>query len=74
MMTDVTVRVPGKSTLVIDVMFYKNTFQKYFDRESIHSGNLYQIYSYVKNMEGRGGADQNAEGMLLYPVVDRTVR
>jgi 5-methylcytosine-specific restriction enzyme subunit McrC len=60
--------------LIIDAKFYKETFQTYYESESIHSSNLYQIFSYLKNLESRGGADAKADGMLLYPVVDRSVR
>jgi 5-methylcytosine-specific restriction enzyme subunit McrC len=75
MKTDISVRSqrPPK-TLIIDAKFYRETFQSYFDSETIHSGNLYQIYAYLKNLEIRGGADAQADGMLLYPVTDRSVR
>ena len=75
METDISVRSkkPPK-TLIIDTKFYKETFQSYYDSQTIHSANLYQIYSYLKNIEIRGGADADADGMLLYPVVDRSVR
>jgi 5-methylcytosine-specific restriction enzyme subunit McrC len=74
METDISVRSkdPAK-TLIIDTKFYKETFQSYYDKETIHSPNLYQIYSYLKNLEVRGGADAKADGMLLYPVIDRSV-
>ena len=75
METDISVRSkkPPK-TLIIDTKFYKETFQSYYESETIHSANLYQIFSYLKNLETRGGSDANADGMLLYPVVDRSVR
>ncbi len=75
METDISVRnVKTGKTLIIDAKFYRETFQKYYDRETIHSGNLYQLYAYLKNLEARGGMDGHASGMLLYPVVERSVR
>lgn len=73
MRTDITIRQPGR-TLVIDAKFYEETLQRHFGSESIHSGHLYQIFSYLKNMESTGGQDAAAEGMLLYPTVERQLR
>jgi len=33
----------------------------------------YQLFAYVKNLESRGGPDRFAEGILLYPTVDREI-
>jgi 5-methylcytosine-specific restriction enzyme subunit McrC len=75
MRTDISVRFPEQGrTLIIDTKFYKETFQTHYDRESIHSANLYQIFSYIKNLEINGGPDRIAEGLLLYPVIDKSVR
>ena len=73
MRTDISVRRPG-ATLVIDTKFYQDTFQRYKDSEKIHSDNLYQMFSYLKNIESRGGQDADAEGMLLYPVTAKRIR
>jgi 5-methylcytosine-specific restriction enzyme subunit McrC len=73
METDISVRSSDR-TLIIDTKFYKETFQKYYDRQSIHSPNLYQVFSYLKNLELREGPDGMADGMLLYPVVEKPIR
>jgi len=73
MQTDISLRTPGR-TLIIDTKFYQQTLQKRFGSESVHSANLYQLYSYLRNLEPRGGADAMVEGVLLYPVVDRALR
>ena len=73
METDISVRSPDK-TLIIDAKYYSKTLSSYYDSQSIHSANLYQIFAYLKNLEVRGGNDARAEGMLLYPVVDRPIR
>ncbi len=73
MQTDISIRKPN-GTLVIDAKYYQETMQRHFGSETVHSSNLYQMFSYLKNLEVRGGLDAMAEGMLLYPVVDRRVR
>ena len=52
--------------LIIDAKYYSKTLQKnsLFDKESIRSNNLYQIYTYVKNEDiNKKG---NVIGMLIY--------
>ncbi|MBQ3718531.1 MAG: 5-methylcytosine-specific restriction endonuclease system specificity protein McrC [Methanomicrobium sp.] len=65
MRTDITIRYQ-KRVLIIDAKYYSEILVKtqYSDRQKMRSANLYQIYSYVKNMD----ADKNGsvEGMLLY--------
>lgn len=73
METDISIRSPER-TLIIDAKYYSRTFQSYYDSESIHSANLYQIMAYLRTLENRGGLDAMGEGMLLYPVVDRVIR
>ena len=37
--------------LIIDAKYYAKTLQSYYDVKKIHSGNLYQIFTYVKNQD-----------------------
>ena len=73
MQTDITIRYKEK-TLIIDAKYYSQILKKgqYGDNGKILSGNMYQIYSYVKNMD----TDQtgNVEGMLLYAGTDEPVK
>lgn len=63
MQTDVFLRLDEK-VLILDAKYYGKTLQQQFDRRTLHSGNLYQIYTYVKNQDkGRTG---NVAGMLIY--------
>lgn len=56
----------------MDAKFYQNTLaSSQFGKESIRSGHLYQIFSYLKNIASNGGNDASAEGVLLYPTVGR---
>ena len=73
METDISIR-DNNRTLIIDAKYYSKTFQSYYDKESIHSGNIYQIMSYLENIAPNGGNDEKAEGMLLYPVVNKKLR
>lgn len=76
MHTDVTLRSLGASprkTLVIDAKYYGHNTQARFSRRTVHSGNLYQIFSYVKNEHEtlcRLGEEHEVSGMLLYAKTD----
>ena len=34
---------------------------------------MYQIFSYLKNAEAKGGLYKNSKGILLYPQVDKSL-
>lgn len=53
----------GNKTLIVDAKYYGKVMQTKFHSYSIHSHNLYQIFSYVKNKAVEGG---EVAGMLLY--------
>ena len=63
MQTDITLEYENR-ILIIDAKYYSKTTQSYFDARTIHSHNLYQIFTYVKNkeIEVEGGVS----GMLIY--------
>lgn len=63
MVTDITLK-QGEKTLIIDAKYYAHTMQSQFDVSSIHSGNLYQVFAYVKNLDKDNTG--NVAGMLLY--------
>ena len=63
MVTDITLKSAGK-VLIIDAKYYGHTMQTQYDVSSIHSGNLYQIFAYVKNLDRNQTG--NVAGMLLY--------
>ena len=66
MKTDITLH-NGDRTLIIDTKYYGRMMQEQFDKQTIHSGNLYQIFTYVKNREAAlAGAEHKVSGMLLY--------
>lgn len=63
MVTDITLKY-GERILIIDAKYYAHTMQSQYDVQSIHSGNLYQVFTYVKNLDKDNTG--NVAGMLLY--------
>lgn len=68
MKSDITLS-RNNTVLIIDAKYYSNTTQRrpHSDKRTIHSGNLYQIFTYVKNKELSFGSEPHeVSGMLLY--------
>lgn len=63
MQTDIFMTT-GERTLIIDTKYYGKTMQSHHDKATIHSNNLYQIFSYVMNHDSAHTG--NTDGMLLY--------
>lgn len=74
MQTDIHLQ-KGNTVLIIDAKYYSHTTQTQFDKHSIHSSNLYQIFTYVKN-EHYTFKDEPHEvsGMLLYAKTDEEIQ
>ena len=61
-------------TLIIDAKYYGNTTQTQYGKHTLHSGNMYQIYTYVKNKEDElKGRPHKVSGMLLYAKTDEDI-
>ena len=76
MRSDITLSA-GSRVLIIDAKYYKSTMQSNFDKRTVHSGNLYQIFAYVKNKQiafERAGESVEVSGMLLYAATDEEVQ
>lgn len=74
MQTDIMLE-KGDKTLIIDAKYYTHTTQSQFDSRTIHSNNLYQIFTYVKNKEAAlANVPHEVSGMLLYAKTDETVQ
>lgn len=69
MKTDITL-THKESVLIIDAKYYNNSLQTNYNKKAIHSGNLYQIFAYVKNKTVEVGENYNVSGMLLYAKTD----
>ena len=73
MRSDVTL-ARGDRTLIIDAKYYSHATQQRFGKRTIHSGNLYQIFAYVKNEGARwAGRPHEVSGMLLYAATDEDI-
>jgi 5-methylcytosine-specific restriction enzyme subunit McrC len=49
--------------------------QHYYDSDKLHSTNLYQIFTYVKNKDsGFGEQPHTVSGMLLYAATDDDIQ
>ena len=63
------------TVLIIDAKYYSHTTQSHFDKHSIHSGNLYQIFTYVKNRQYSFKEDEcKVSGMLLYAKTEERIQ
>lgn len=57
----------GDRVLIIDAKYYEHSTQVQFNKHTLHSSNLYQIFTYVKNKEYElRDKDHMVSGMLLY--------
>lgn len=73
MQTDIMLS-KNEKILIIDAKYYAHTTQQRFDKSTLHSGNLYQIFTYVKNKEAElAGRPHEVAGMLLYAGTDEEV-
>lgn len=74
MQSDIT--LSRKNTvLIIDAKYYTHTTQAQYDVHKIHSENLYQIFTYVKNKDKTyGDAPHTVSGMLLYASTDEPIQ
>ena len=73
MTTDISID-RGGSKVVIDTKFYKEAFSSHYEVEKFHSGNLYQLMAYLKNLEKKGGVNENCSGVLLYPATSKSFK
>ena len=65
----------GSTTLIIDAKYYSRTTQSQYGVNTLHSGNLYQIFTYVKNKDAEyGDQPHTVSGMLLYAQTDEVVQ
>ena len=70
MKTDITLSYNDK-ILIIDTKAYERIIQTHYDRRTIRSAHLYQIFAYVKNKETElSSTSHTVSGMLLYAHTD----
>lgn len=65
MLTDVSLTHRKKQKkIIIDAKFYKNMFQVNYDKRSFHSGNMYQMFTYLNHQPTEL---EQVRGILIYP-------
>jgi len=70
MQTDIMLS-KGEKILIIDAKYYAHTTRTQYDAQTLHSANLYQIFTYVKNKEAQlAESPHEVSGMLLYAKTD----
>lgn len=63
------------TVLIIDAKYYERSTQTQFNKHTLHSNNLYQIFTYVKNRQYQFGDEENTvSGMLLYAKTDALIQ
>lgn len=73
MQTDIMLSWEEK-TLIIDAKYYAHSTQIQYERHTLHSGNMYQIFTYVKNKEAElADRPHEVSGMLLYARTDEDI-
>lgn len=71
MRSDITL-THGNVKLIIDAKYYDKSMQiGRFGNRSVHSGNLYQIFTYVHNADTSN--DKSVSGLLLYAKTDEEI-
>jgi len=61
----------GEKTLIIDAKYYSKATQEQFGKHTLHSQNVYQIFTYVMNQDV--GNTGNVAGMLLYAKTEEEI-
>ena len=65
----------GNTVLIIDAKYYSHTTQTQYDKHTLHSNNMYQIFTYVKNCDYYfGKEDHQVSGMLLYAKTEEEIQ
>lgn len=74
MKTDIMLEYDDR-ILIIDAKYYSRNTQVRYDRHKIHSKNLYQIFTYVKNQSYHLKTTScNVSGLLLYAKTDDEIQ
>lgn len=73
MQTDISLESNSRK-IIMDAKYYSNIFTiGQFGKEIFHPPNLYQLFSYLKNIESKGGLNKNCAGVLIYPEVNNAI-
>ena len=76
MKSDIMLSCDGR-VLIIDAKYYEHATRQRYGKHSVHSSNLYQIFTYVKNKEAKladVGEPHEVSGLLLYARTDEEIQ
>jgi 5-methylcytosine-specific restriction enzyme subunit McrC len=74
MQSDITLQ-KGDTVLIIDAKYYGRTTQMRYDKPTLHSNNLYQIFTYVKNRDAAfGESPRVVSGLILYARTEEEIQ
>jgi 5-methylcytosine-specific restriction enzyme subunit McrC len=74
MQSDITLQ-KGETILIIDAKYYSHTTQMQYNKNTLHSNNLYQIFTYVKNKDSEFGKEPHVvSGLLLYAKTEEEIQ
>lgn len=74
MQTDIMLS-KGNTILIIDAKYYSHVTQQQYGTHTLHSNNLYQIFTYVKNKDYELRQQKHeVSGMLLYAKTDEDIQ
>jgi 5-methylcytosine-specific restriction enzyme subunit McrC len=74
MNADVVLQKAGARRIVIETKFADSLTTNAYGKGVFKNSHLYQLYAYLQTQTGRGEVTADgAEGILLYPVVDRSI-
>ena len=63
------------TVLIIDAKYYSHTTQSQYDNHTLHSNNMYQIFTYVKNRDyAFKEQEHKVSGMLLYAKTEELIQ
>lgn len=70
MQTDITLQ-KDERTLIIDTKYYSKSMIQNYDKVTLRSAHLYQIFAYVKNLDNKNTG--NISGLLLYAKTEEEI-
>lgn len=70
MQTDISIEFSDRK-IIMDTKYYKSALTLNYGKDKLNSANLYQLFAYIRNNESKSFKDRTAEGILLYPRVNR---
>ena len=77
MQSDVVISDSNNNHLIIDAKYYEENMQTRFNKKTIHSANIYQIFAYVTNKDDelkKSGCPYSVSGLILYAMTDDVIQ